>query len=328
VLGKTFLEGDISGALPKIFVLLRSHTGHDFSLYKKTTLCRRIERRMNVHEIDQVSHYVRYLQENPHELGILFKELLIGVTNFFRDPEAFQSLRKALLKQLEKRLHDDSLRVWVTGCANGEEAYSMAILIRECMTELKQDLDVQIFGTDIDSDAIDTARAGIYPVGISADVSAERLERFFIREENGYKVRKEVREMVVFAPQSIIKDPPFTKLDLLCCRNLLIYLDAELQKKLLPLFNYSLKPDGLLFLGSSETIGTFKDLFGVVDQKWKIYRRKDVPYGPQGAIEIPVMPKGDMPAETQVREGLPKPREFNISRFVEKKLLETYAPSC
>jgi len=326
--GTAPVEGTISDVLPKIFVLLRSHTGHDFSLYKKNTLCRRIERRMNVHQIDIVSNYVRYLQENPHELGTLFKELLIGVTNFFRDPEAFEVLRKVLLKQFANRPHDYSLRVWVPGCANGEEAYSIAIIIRECMDELKRNFGVQIFGTDIDSDAIDTARAGIYPDSISADVDADRLKRFFIKEEDVYKVRKEVREMMVFAPQSIIKDPPFTKLDLLCCRNLLIYLDSELQKKIVPLFNYSLKAGGILFLGSSETIGGFADLFSVVDQKWKIYKRKDKPYGAHAVIELPVMSKRDMPDEIQAPGELPKPGEPNISRFVEKTLLEKYAPPC
>ena len=326
--GTAPVEGTISDVLPKIFVLLRSHTGHDFSLYKKNTLCRRIERRMNVHQIDMVSNYIRYLHENPHELGTLFKELLIGVTNFFRDPEAFEVLRKVLLKQFANRPNDYSLRVWVPGCANGEEAYSIAIIIRECMDELKRNFDVQIFGTDIDSDAIDTARAGIYPESISADVNADRLKRFFIKEEGVYKVRKEVREMLVFAPQSIIKDPPFTKLDLLCCRNLLIYLDSKLQEKILPLFNYSLKADGILFLGSSETIGRFADLFSVVDQKWKIYKRKDAPYGAHAIIELPVMPKRDMPDDTRPQGNSPNPREPNISRFVEKTLLEKYAPPC
>ena len=219
-LGMTSGEGKIQEALPKIFILLRAHTGHDFSLYKKNTLCRRIERRMNVHHIDQVSRYVRYLQENTHELDVLFKELLIGVTSFFRDAEAFDALKEVLLKVFANKPANSALRVWVPGCANGEEAYSTAIIVRECMDVLKRHFDVQVFGTDIDSDAIDTARAGVYPSSISADVDPERLGRFFIREENAYKVSKEIREMLVFAPQSIIKDPPFTKLDLLCCRNL------------------------------------------------------------------------------------------------------------
>ncbi len=201
------IERRISETLPKVFVLLRSQTGHDFSNYKKNTLCRRIERRMTVQQIENVGNYVRYLQENPKELEILFKELLIGVTNFFRDPEAFEALKKVLLRDLTKRSIKDAFRVWVPGCANGEEAYSIAIIIWECMRELRQDFDVQIFGTDIDTTAIDMARGGIYPANIANDVSEDRLEHFFIKEGNVYKIRKEVREMVVFAPQSIIITP-------------------------------------------------------------------------------------------------------------------------
>ena len=322
------VEGKLSDALPKIFLLLRAQTGHDFSLYKENTICRRIEKRMDVHEIDEISHYIRYLQETPHELDTLFKELLIGVTNFFRDPEAFQVLKKTLLKQLSKRPHGYSLRVWVPGCSNGEEAYSIAITLRECMDRLKRNFDVQIFGTDIDSVAINRARAGIYPINISADVTGTRLKRFFIKEGGTYKVRKELREMLVFAPQSIIKDPPFTKLDLLCCRNLLIYMGTELQKRLLPIFNYSLKPEGLLFLGSSETIGGFTDLFSVVDQKWKLYKCSPVPYGANGVPVIPLMPKMDEVQGIQVPGDLVKTRELNLSQLVERTLLEEYAPPC
>jgi len=322
------VEGKISDTLPKVFVLLRAQTGHDFSLYKQNTICRRIERRMNVHEIDKISHYIRYLQETPHELDTLFKELLIGVTNFFRDPEAFQALKKALLKQFEKKPNGYSLRVWVPGCSNGEEAYSIAIIILECMEKLKKNFDVQIFGTDIDSVAIDTARAGVYPLSIAADITGARLKRFFIKEENTYKVKKELREMLVFAPQSIIKDPPFTKLDLLCCRNLLIYMGAELQKKILPIFNYSLKTEGLLLLGSSETIGGFTDLFSVVDRKWKLYQRKTVPFGTNGFPAIPVMPERDAAPEIQTPKDLLKARDITMSQLVEKTLLEEYAPPC
>jgi len=317
----------ISDALPKIFVLLRHQTGHDFSLYKKNTICRRIERRMNVHEIDKITHYIRYLQETPHELDILFKELLIGVTNFFRDPEAFEILKKALLKQFAEKPHGYAFRAWVPGCATGEEAYSVAILLRECMDELKKNFDVQIFGTDIDSLAIDTARAGIFPASIAEDVTETRLKRFFVKEEK-YKVRKELREMLVFAPQSVIKDPPFTKLDLLCCRNMLIYMGAELQKKILPIFNYSLKPKGLLFLGSSETIGGFTDLFKAVDQKWKIYQSTPVPYGAAGVPVIPAMTRKYEAREIEAPKDLPKPLELNMPQIVEKTLLADYAPPC
>ncbi len=322
------VEGNIQDALPKIFILLRAHTGHDFSLYKKNTLCRRIERRMNVHHIDQGSHYVRYLQENTRELEILFKELLIGVTSFFRDAEAFEALKDVLFKELANKPDDSALRVWVPGCANGEEAYSIAIIIRECMDSLKRHFAVQVFGTDIDADAIDTARAGTYPSNISADVNPERLDRFFLREENAYRVRKEIREMLVFAPQSIIKDPPFTKLDLLCCRNLMIYLDSELQKKMLPLFHYSLKVGGILFLGSSETIGGFVELFGTVEKRWKIFKRKSSVYAAHRFIEFPILDKKDEDAGLLDQKGDHKKMELDFSRFVEKNLLQRYAPPC
>ena len=285
----TPIEGKIRDALQKIFVLLRTHTGHDFSSYKQNTVCRRVERRINVHQIDNVSNYVRYLRKNPHEVESLFKELLIGVTNFFRDPEAFESLKKKAFPPLFKdKPNDYSVRVWVAGCSSGEEAYSIAIALRECMDEFKRNFDVQIFGTDMDADAIETARAGIYPGSISADVNPDRLNRFFQREDNFYRIKKEIREMLVFAPQDIIRDPPFTKLDLLCCRNLLIYLDSELQKKLLPIFHYGLRPDGILFLGSSETIGGFVDLFAVVDKKWKIYKRKESVSATHAIVEFPI----------------------------------------
>jgi two-component system CheB/CheR fusion protein len=259
------VKGEIPDALQKIFILIRQKTGHDFSTYKKNTICRRIERRMNVHQIGNVSDYVRYLKQSPHEIDILFKELLIGVTNFFRDGEAFEILKNKVFPQLFKNKPSDyDIRVWVPGCSSGEEAYSIAIILQEHMIEHGQKFNVQIFGTDIDNDAIDAARAGFYPASIKADVSPERLRQFFTKEGNGYRIKKNIREMLVFAPQNIIKDPPFTKLDLISCRNLLIYLDAKSQKKLLPVFHYSLKTEGILFLGSSETIGGFVDLFSAV----------------------------------------------------------------
>jgi len=217
-----------ANALQKILIVLRSQTGHDFSGYKQNTVCRRIERRMNVHRIDKISHYVRYLQEDSTEADLLFKELLIGVTNFFRDEEAFKILKKEALPQiLADRSKDDVIRAWVPGCSSGEEAYSIAIILRECTERLKRHFGIQILATDIDSTAIDNARAGVYPAGISVDVSAERLKRFFAGEDNVYRINKDIREMLIFAPQDIIKDPPFTKLDLICCRNLLIYLDSK-----------------------------------------------------------------------------------------------------
>ncbi len=264
------------GVLDKIIIVLRSHTGQDFSMYKRNTIFRRIERRMGIHQISRMAGYLRYLQENPPEVDLLFKELLIGVTNFFRDAEAWDELRKrAIPALLENRPPNRTLRAWVAGCSTGEEAYSLAIVFREAVEALKPKASfaIQIFATDLDRDAISRARQGFYTKSECAEISPERLSNFFVKEDRGYRVRKEIRESVIFAPQNLIMDPPFTKLDILSCRNLLIYLLPEVQKKLIPLFHYSLSPGGLLFLGSAETIGSATDLFAPVNAKMRLYRR-------------------------------------------------------
>ena len=265
-------------ALEKIVILLRAHTRHDFTMYRRSTLYRRVERRMGIHRLSKITVYVRYLQENPQELDILFKELLIGVTRFFRDPAAWRFLEKeALPKLLADRPSGSVLRAWVAGCSTGEEAYSLAIVFSEALKRPGpiNSISLQIYATDLDNDAIDKARLGFFPENIAADVSPERLARFFVKEENGYRVNKQIRAMVVFAPQNLIMDPPFTKLDILCCRNLLIYLTPELQKKLFPLFHYSLNPGGVLFLGSAESIGNFSHLFVPVALKERIFKRNE-----------------------------------------------------
>ena len=251
-------------------ILLRAHTGHDFSLYKKNTLYRRIERRMGIHQIDKIATYVRYLQENPQELDLLFKELLIGVTSFFRDPAAWEQLRE----QGDSRAPGPPARgpgaagLGARAAPPARRPTRWPCVFKEALEQAKPkgNFSLQIFATDLDRDAIDKARQGLFPANIAADVSPERLNRFFVKEEHGYRVGKEIREMVIFAPQNLIMDPPFTKLDILSCRNLLIYLAPELQKKLLPLFHYSLNPGGILFLGSAETIGGFTGLFFPVTQ--------------------------------------------------------------
>ena len=323
-------EGKGSNALDKVFILLRRKTDHDFSHYKKNTICRRIERRMNVHQIEDIKDYVSYLEESETEVGILFKELLIGVTNFFRDAVVFDALRdKYLPKVLEEKPDDYTIRVWIAGCSTGEEAYSLAIILQECMQEMKRHFNVQIFGTDIDEDAITIARAGLYPESILADVSPERIARHFIKEDDGqYRVGKSIREMLVFAPQDVIKDPPFTKLDILSCRNLLIYLDTELQKKLLPLFHYSLKPSGILFLGSSETVGHPSDLFATLDKKGKIFRGL-----PSGTTNHPRLDFSPAPvtferAEADVPESIRKAEEISALQLVETILQQSNMPPC
>lgn len=313
--------------MQKIFLLVRSRTGHDFSAYKPSTIRRRIERRMNLHQIQAPAQYVRYPQENPHEIDILFKELLISVTNFFRDPEAFAVLEKTVLPALLKARPDDyTFRIWVPGCATGEEVFSLAILLRECLEAAKRQGDVQIFGTDLDNEAIEGARNGRYPDGISHDVPPPRLERFFGREDGTYRIRKDIREMTIFAVQNVIKDPPFTKLDLISCRNLLIYLNADLQRRLLPVFHYALKPGGLLFLGSSETIGGFGDLFEVVDKKWKIFRRKET-----APAVHPILTFATLPRTADLEKRAPAtaraPRESNIATIVERVLLARFSPA-
>jgi len=267
------------GDLEKVLILLRAQTGHDFSLYKRSTIARRIERRMGLHQLTKMTDYVRYLRENLQESNLLFKELLIGVTSFFRDPGVWEQLKGKIIPQvLAARSQGGTLRAWIAGCSTGEEAYSLAIIFKELVAkaDTSKSFSLQIFATDLDKDAIDKARAGVYPPNIQADVSAERLRRFFLKNERGnYSIRKEIREMVIFAPQNLVMQPPFTRLDIVICRNLLIYLDAELQKKLMPLFHYSLNPGGILLLGSSETIGTATDLFSPVVAKARIYRRLD-----------------------------------------------------
>ncbi len=320
------LDQKMEEPLQKIFMLLRSHTGHDFSAYKRSTLLRRIERRMTVHQIDDPGKYVRLLQESPHEIDLLFRELLIVVTRFFRDPEAFKLLRDEVLpKLLEKLPGPYTVRVWVPGCGSGEEAYTLAILLHEAVKASGKPLDVQVFATDLSADAVDFARMGRYPDGIASDVPPDLLKRHFAREDGFYRVREEIRKLLIFAQQNIIKDPPFTKLDLLSCRNLLIYLNAELQKRVLPIFHYALKPGGIMMLGPSETIGGQSDLFEPVNAKWKVFRRLEAP----AAYRLPEMP---MPAARggagTMRSGLPAdpPPQKTLPAKLQALLLDRLVP--
>jgi two-component system CheB/CheR fusion protein len=306
-------------ALRKIFILLRAQTGHDFSQYKPSTVHRRIDRRMAVHQIELVDEYVRFLQNTPAEVEALFRDLLIGVTRFFRDGEAFEYLeREVIPKLLKEKPAGEPIRIWTAGCSTGEEAYSIAILLVERMNALKLHYPVQIFATDIDSRAIAAARAGLYPASIAVDVTPERLARFFTAEADGsvYRIHKNIRDLLVFSEQDVIKDPPFSRVDLISCRNLLIYMGAELQKKLIPLFHYALKPGGILFLGTSEGVGEFGDLFTALDRKSKIYQRQGdlhrLPrsllshFLPPAGTPYPLLPPGaatpQLPAKVPLRE--------------------------
>jgi len=320
-------------ALDKVFVILRSHTGNDFSLYKKSTIHRRIERRMGLHQIDKLAHYVRYLRENPREVELLFRELLIGVTSFFRDPEAWDHLKtEGLPALLSARSNGGAMRAWVAGCSTGEEAYSLAMVFKETLQARKstKNVTLQIFATDLDHEAIEKARQGLYPVNIAADVSPERLRRFFVQEERGFRVNKEIREMVVFAPQNFIMDPPFTRLDVISCRNLLIYLGPELQKKIVPLFHYSLNPGGILFLGTAETVGTFTGLFAGIDSKTRLYRRLDgglptvnVDF-PAAFISRSMSAPGEAPGEPGPPFTWPPAK---LQTLTENVLLQRFAPA-
>jgi two-component system CheB/CheR fusion protein len=316
-----------TGSMNRILMLLRSATGHDFSLYKKRAIIRRIERRMLQHNIESLEVYTRYLKENPPEAQLLFKELLINVTSFFRDPEAFAALRKTILLQLlADKPPGSTIRIWVAGCATGEEAYSVAILLQEIMEEGHYGYTMQIYGTDIDDDAIAVARAGHYPANIVQDVSPERLNRFFIKENDGYRIKKSIREMVVFAIQNVIKDPPFTRIDLLCCRNLMIYLEPELQNRVIPTFHYALKPGGVLCLSPSESIFNHVDLFTPLDRKWKLYqatpsiasKRMILSRGLSGMNEVPMSESDDT---------VKKSEDLNFAELAKKMLLQSYTPA-
>jgi two-component system CheB/CheR fusion protein len=321
------LEDKTQSAMDKAVILLRAHTGHDFSLYKRNTLYRRIERRMGIHQIAKIADYIRYLHENSQELDLLFKELLIGVTSFFRDPAAWEHLReKAIPELIASRLPSQALRAWVPGCSTGEEAYSLAIVFREAMEQVRPEgsFTLQLFATDLDRDAIGKARQGVFPDNIAADVSPERLSRFFSKEGHGYQVCKEIRETVIFAPQNLIMDPPFTKLDILSCRNLLIYLAPEMQKKLLPLFHYSLNPGGILFLGNAETIGGFTDRFAPVGIKSRIFRRTESILRPEARDFAPVFASTTR-GGTEAR-GVSKP-SLSLQSLADQLVLQRYSPS-
>lgn len=321
-------EGDKSNeSLTKILQLLRVHTGNDFSYYKKSTIHRRIERRMTLHEIDSFPLYLRYLQEHPEELRLLFKELLISVTSFFRDPDAFESLKKNVLpKLLADKPENYLIRMWVPACATGEEVYSIAMILYEYMEEVNKTFKIQIFGTDINEDSINRARMGVYIDNIAMDVSPERLKKFFIKEGNTYLIKKEIRESAIFALQNIIKDAPFTKLDILSCRNLMIYFSSELQDKLIPIFHYSLNPGGILFIGSSESVGNFSDGFKLVDHKWKIFQRtSSVSLPPMFQSNLPFKVNEPVPKGTRVETK--KAKEISMTELIQKTLLNSFTPA-
>ncbi|MBW4447684.1 MAG: PAS domain-containing protein [Spirirestis rafaelensis WJT71-NPBG6] len=268
----------VDNALETIFLLLRAATKVDFTHYKHTTLKRRILRRMVLYQIERLEDYASFLQNHPLEVQALYEDLLINVTSFFRDPQAFDALKTKIFPIITKdKSAGTPIRIWVAGCSTGEEAYSIAICLLEFLETQPIKPPIQIYATDICQSAIEKARGGIYKHSQVGDISPERLRRFFVHVEDGYQISKPVRELCVFAKQNLCGDPPFSKLDLITCRNVMIYFGAILQKKILPIFHYGLKPSGFLMLGTSETVGEFLDLFLLVDRKYKIYARKLTP---------------------------------------------------
>jgi len=313
--------------LKKIFILLRAQTGHDFSSYKPSTIQRRIERRMAVHQVESMESYLKFIQTAPEEVDALFRDMLIGVTSFFRDTEAFKALEEQVIPRLfTTKRADSAIRIWVPGCSTGEEAYSLAILLAEHQESLNEKFRVLVFATDIDSHAIATARTGIYPASIAADLTPERLSRFFSPEpgEATFRIHKGIRDMLIFSEQNVIKDPPFSKLDLISCRNLLIYLNGDLQKKLIPLFHYALNPAGFLFLGTSETIGELQDLFSALDRKSRLYQRKEDHIGiwhPGGSQLLPPTMTPDTTPQPAAKKAA-YPRKLPLRELTEQALLQ------
>ena len=322
----SLISGEI---LHKIWAILRIRTGHDSSLYKKNTFLRRIERRLALQKIDDLSHYIKVLRQDPLEVDRLFQDILIGVTNFFRDPEAFAALENKILpKVLENFPEDQTFRVWVPACSSGEEADSIAIILKECIAALGREIPFQIFGTDADQRALEKARSGVYPTSIAADISPQRLQRYFVNEKKSYRVKKELREKIIFSVQNILQDPPFSKLDLLCCRNLLIYLEPEAQQKLLPLFHFSLRPGGILFLGNSESIGLFANLFTSLSKKWKIYKRREIVDLQRPLLDFSrhIQNAGAPPMARAMTADMKK--DLNLADQTRKILLENFTPAC
>ncbi len=308
----------------RVIGLLQVHTKFDFSGYKKGTLRRRLQHRMSLQHIEQMSVYLDLLRADPAEATALFKELLINVTSFFRDPAAWQLLQEQVIRRLVAAKDDGGvLRVWVPACATGEEAYSLAIVLTDEIHASGKNLRLQVFASDVDTEALNSARAGVYPEGIAAHVSTERLARYFLKDEHTYRVTKDLRDSVVFAQQSLVSDPPFSKLDLVSCRNLFIYLETKIQERLLPLLHFALLDGGYLFLGSAEGVGTQQDLFAAVSAKWRIYRR----VGPtrHERLQFPVSPTS-MPI---VRGKMPiGAAPGRVATLAQHLLLQRYARAC
>jgi two-component system, chemotaxis family, CheB/CheR fusion protein len=316
-------------ALKKIFRLLWAACGMDFSHYKRSTVQRRMARRMALHKLDAIADYLIVLEANPSEVKSLAEDLLVRVTGFFRDAEIFEGLTQTVFPPLlEGRSSKDPVRIWVPGCASGEEVYSIAIYLWEYLGERATPIPLEIFGTDVSEAAIERARAGLYLENIAREVSSERLERFFVKTDAHYQIARSSRDRCVFARQDVTRDPPFSKLDLVSCRNLLIYLDPALQKRVISLFHYALKPQGYLVLGPSETIGPFADLFQVVDKKLKVYLQRPVPGRPHFEFTETHPAPGRANHPKVLPEPAPSPPDAErLQREADRLLLARYSPA-
>ena len=310
----------------EIYALLDRQIGHDFSGYKTKTFSRRIRRRAQLLQIDGIEAYVARLRKDPSEVAALFRDLLINVTDFFRDVDAFDALAQTVIPSLfSGEGHDDTIRVWVPGCATGEEVYSIAILLREHMDGMETHPRAQIFATDIDERSLSVARAARYPEPLLAAVSPERRRRFFTQEGSSYTVTKEVRELCIFSPHSLIRDPPFSRMNLISCRNLLIYLAPDLQGQVLPLFHYSLRPQGYLFLGTSENIGQFSDLFAPLDKKQRIFRSRATM---SAGLHLPLLMRNGKPDRaSDLIRAQRMSSIISLRQDVESRVLERFAPA-
>ncbi|WMD22456.1 CheR family methyltransferase [Achromobacter seleniivolatilans] len=318
-------RAQLEAAKREIYDVLRSRIGHDFSGYKSKTFMRRVQRRLQVNQLTTIQEYIDFLKQQPQEAGALFRDLLISVTNFFRDADAFDSLKDLVIPQLLKdRGATETVRIWVPGCATGEEVYSLAILLRECMSTLAVVPRVQIFATDIDDRALAVARAARYPAALLDGVSPERRDRYFVADGDSYVVSKQVRDLCIFSPHSVLRDPPFSRIDLVSCRNLLIYFGGGIQKQVIPTFHYSLRAGGYLFLGMSENVSQFGDLFSPVDKKHRIFlRRTDIGAQPRPSLTLPSMHKSDLPhsGHRRTQTGVTALRQS-----VDSQVLTQHAP--
>jgi two-component system, chemotaxis family, CheB/CheR fusion protein len=318
-------ENGLKNGLKNIFALLRSRTEVDFSQYRKTTVRRRIQRRMVVHRLEDIDDYFTFLKRNPEEVDALFREMLIHVTGFFREPETFDVLQSVVLPRLlEKRGQNDPIRIWLPGCSTGEEAYSLAIVVTEFFDNRSDSPTIQIFATDVSDRVLEIARKGVFEPNIETSLTKDRLRRFFSKNERGYQINKQIRDLCVFARQNVLRDPPFSRLDLISCRNVLIYFETAAQKKLIPFFHYALKPGGFLLLGGAETVGNFSDLFEPVDSKTKLFAKRSVQSPPLSSMEVEI----PGPKEQALREFAAQAASMqpDIRREVDRALMDKYCP--